>query len=124
MRRAADSGERINRGPLANAQLAIGLGLRVSNAGYFAGATSLTGVPSDLVFSPGLLAAFKSRSISPARRACQRQGREHDRALRTHDLLANDMTIWALDVAAAGDVIPEGLSLLHLTHQEKSTLPG
>src|SRR6516164_9452107 len=73
MRRAADSGERINRGPLANAQLAIGLGLRVSNAGYFAGATSLTGVPSDLVFSPGLLAAFKSRSISPARRACQRQ---------------------------------------------------
>src|SRR5215467_13253003 len=29
------------------------------------------------------------------------------------------MTIWALDVAAAGDVVPEGLSLLHLTHQEK-----
>src|ERR1700704_1292611 len=40
--------------------------------------------------------------------------REHGRAL-----LANDMTIWALDVAAAGDVIPEGLPLLHLTHQEK-----
>src|SRR5262249_28790359 len=45
--------------------------------------------------------------------------REHDRALLAQDLLANDMTIWALDVAAAGDVIPEHLSLLHLTHQEK-----
>src|SRR5262249_30485474 len=30
-------------------------------AGYFAGATSLTGVPSALVFSTGLLAAFRSR---------------------------------------------------------------
>src|SRR5262249_5663230 len=39
------------------------------SAGYFAGATSLTGVPSALVFSPGLLAAFRSRSISPARRS-------------------------------------------------------
>src|SRR5215813_11331344 len=29
------------------------------------------------------------------------------------------MTIWALDVAAAVDVIPESLPLLHLTHQEK-----
>src|SRR5262245_45083498 len=29
------------------------------------------------------------------------------------------MTIWALDVAAAGEVIPEGFPLLHLTHQEK-----
>src|SRR5262245_29776467 len=38
-------------------------------AGYFAGATSLTGVPLALVFSPGLLAAFRSRSISPARRS-------------------------------------------------------
>src|SRR4029450_6178875 len=36
------------------------------SAGYFAGVTSLTGVPSALVFSPGLLAAFRSRSISPA----------------------------------------------------------
>src|SRR6266700_1851314 len=40
------------------------------SAGYFAGATSLTGVPSALVFSPGLLASFRSRSISPARRSC------------------------------------------------------
>jgi hypothetical protein len=39
------------------------------SAGYFAGATSLTGVPSALVFSPGLLAVFRSRSISPARRS-------------------------------------------------------
>src|SRR5262249_45402347 len=45
--------------------------------------------------------------------------RDHRRALRADDLLANDMTIWTLDVAAAGDVIPEGFSLLHLTHQEK-----
>src|SRR5262249_18201576 len=45
--------------------------------------------------------------------------RDHRRARRADDLLANDMTIWALDVAAAGDVIPEGLPLLHLTHQEK-----
>src|SRR5262249_17656156 len=29
------------------------------------------------------------------------------------------MTIWALDVAAAGDVIPIDLPLLHLTHQKK-----
>src|SRR5262249_21123667 len=34
------------------------------------------------------------------------------------------MTIWALDVAAAGDVVPEGLSLLHLTHQEKIDVIG
>src|SRR5262245_6024870 len=34
------------------------------------------------------------------------------------------MTIWALDVAAAGDVIPEGLPLLHLTHQEKIDVIG
>src|SRR5262249_41863007 len=34
------------------------------------------------------------------------------------------MTIWALDVAAAGDVIPEDLSLLHLTHQEKIDVIG
>src|SRR5437899_2584519 len=39
-------------------------------AGYFAGATSFTGVPSALVFSPSLLAAFRSRSIRPARRSC------------------------------------------------------
>src|SRR5262249_44232843 len=45
--------------------------------------------------------------------------RDHRRARRAHDLLANDMTIWALDVAAAGEVIPEGFPLLHLTHQEK-----
>src|SRR5262249_27830528 len=45
--------------------------------------------------------------------------RDHRRARRADDLLANDMTIWALDVAAAGDVIPEALPLLHLTHQEK-----
>src|SRR5262245_40531714 len=50
--------------------------------------------------------------------------REHGRALLAQDLLANDMTIWALDVAAAGDVIPEGLSLLHLTHQEKIDVIG
>src|SRR5262245_27252473 len=43
--------------------------------------------------------------------------RDHPRARRA-DLLANDMTIWALDVAAAGEVIPEGFPLLHLTHQE------
>jgi hypothetical protein len=41
-----------------------------SQAGYFAGATSLTGVPSASVFSPCLLAAFRSRSIRPARRSC------------------------------------------------------
>jgi hypothetical protein len=40
------------------------------SAGYFAGATSLTGVSSALVFSPSLLAAFRSRSIRPARRSC------------------------------------------------------
>src|SRR5207245_10539073 len=40
------------------------------SAGYFAGATSLTGVSSALVFSPCLLAAFRSRSIRPARRSC------------------------------------------------------
>src|SRR5215831_143289 len=34
------------------------------------------------------------------------------------------MTIWALDVAAAGDVIPEDLPLLHLTHQEKIDVIG
>src|SRR5262249_40159497 len=44
--------------------------------------------------------------------------RDHRRARRADDLLANDMTIWALDVAAAGEVIPEGFPLLHLTHQE------
>src|SRR5262249_30916223 len=40
------------------------------SVGYFAGATSLTGVPSALVFSPCLLASSRSRSISPARRSC------------------------------------------------------
>src|SRR5258707_6155750 len=50
--------------------------------------------------------------------------REHGRALLAQDLLANDITIWALDVAAAGDVIPEDLSLLHLTHQEKIDVIG
>src|SRR5947209_13405363 len=44
--------------------------------------------------------------------------RDHPRARRADDLLANDMTIRALDVAAAGEVIPEGFPLLHLTHQE------
>src|SRR5262245_48845754 len=44
--------------------------------------------------------------------------RDHRRARRADDLLANDMTIWALDVAAAGEVIPEGFPLLHLTHEE------
>src|SRR5262249_22124952 len=40
------------------------------SVGYFAGATSLTGVSSALVFSPCLLASSRSRSISPARRSC------------------------------------------------------
>src|SRR5262249_13623918 len=44
--------------------------------------------------------------------------RDHRRARRADDLLANYMTIWALDVAAAGEGIPEGFPLLHLTHQE------
>jgi hypothetical protein len=39
-------------------------------AGYFAGAVSLTGVPSTLLLSPCLLASFKSWSITPARRSC------------------------------------------------------
>src|SRR5262245_64130735 len=43
--------------------------------------------------------------------------RDHRRARRADDLLANDMTIWALDVATAGEVIPEGFPLLHLSHQ-------
>src|SRR5215831_4975600 len=51
--------------------------------------------------------------------SCSILHRDHRRARRADDLLANDMTIGALDVAAAGDVIPEGLPLLHLTHQEK-----
>src|SRR5262245_2037504 len=45
--------------------------------------------------------------------------RDQPRARRADDLLANDVTIGALDVAAAGEVIPEGFPLLHLTHQEK-----
>ena len=40
------------------------------SAGYFAGATSLTGVFSASVFSPCLFAAFRSRAMRPARRSC------------------------------------------------------
>src|SRR6516225_5820641 len=43
--------------------------------------------------------------------------REHRRARRANRLLAKakDMTIWTLDIAAAGQVVPEGFLLLHLT---------
>ena len=40
------------------------------SAGYFAGATSLTGVFSASVFSPCLFVAFRSRAMRPARRSC------------------------------------------------------
>src|SRR5260370_17801015 len=32
--------------------------------------------------------------------------RDHPQARRAHDLLANEMTIWALDVSPPGEVIP------------------
>src|SRR6266446_127543 len=54
--------------PINQEESPAGAGLL--QAGYFAGATSLTGIPSALVFSPGLLAAFRSRLIRPARRSC------------------------------------------------------
>src|SRR5215831_7020237 len=45
-------------------------GAGLLQAGYFAGAVSLTGVPSALVFSLCLFAPSRRRSIRPSRRSC------------------------------------------------------